>query len=70
MKKPLTFDVNRSPRTAAERSSEPQEARQQVGARIRAATYRQLKARAAMRGANVQELVEQAITEFLANHPE
>ena len=76
-KKPLTFDVDRSPatptekpaRTPAAKPAETGEERQQVGARITAATYRQLKARAAMQGGKVQELVEQAITEFLANHP-
>ena len=40
--------------------------RQQVGARVTKATYRQLKARAALTGATVQALVEQAIDEFLA----
>ena len=40
--------------------------RQQVGARVTKATYRQLKARAALTGASVQELVEQAINDFLA----
>lgn len=68
-KKPLTFDIDRSPRAKAEPASEGKSARQQVGARVTAATYRQLKARAAMRGEKVQDLVEQAITEFLANHP-
>jgi hypothetical protein len=40
--------------------------RQQVGARVTKATYRQLKARAALTGAPVQDLVEQAIIDFLA----
>ncbi len=40
--------------------------RQQVGARVPKATYRQLKARAALTGKTVQALVEQAIDEFLA----
>ena len=77
-KKPLTFEVDRSPAAPAEKppkgaATKPANAgedRQQVGARITAATYRQLKARAAMQGDKVQELVEQAITEFLARHPE
>jgi predicted HicB family RNase H-like nuclease len=67
-RKPLTFDVDRSPRTTAETNAEKGE-RQQVGARVTTATYRQLKARAALQGVTVQTLVEQAITEFLANHP-
>jgi hypothetical protein len=40
--------------------------RQQVGARVTKATYRRLKARAALAGKTVQALVEQAIDEFLA----
>ena len=40
--------------------------RQQVGARVTKATYRQLKARAALSGVTVQALVEQAIDELLA----
>lgn len=40
--------------------------RQQVGARVTKATYRQLKAKAALSGSTVQALVEQAIDEFLA----
>ena len=77
-KKPLTFDVDRSPVAPAERpgkgtASKPAteaEDRKQVGARIPATTYRQLKARAAIQGDKVQDLVEQAITEFLAKHPD
>jgi hypothetical protein len=73
IKKPLTFDIDRSPPTSAEipekAKTVPQEGRKQVGARVTAATYRQLKARAAMQDEKVQDLVEQAITEFLANHP-
>lgn len=74
-KKPLTFDIQRSPATPTENAPAQQKAkpaedpRLQVGARIRASTYRQLKARAALAGATVQELVEQAINEFLENHP-
>jgi hypothetical protein len=68
-RKPLTFDLDRSPRTPTEPPVGAKEARKQVGARVTAATYRQLKARAAMQGDKVQDLVEQAITEFLANHP-
>ena len=40
--------------------------RQQVGARVTRAVYRQLKARAALSGETVQTLVERAIVEFLA----
>lgn len=70
-KKPLTFDLERSPRPPVPATKEGQhDARVQIGARVTAATYRQLKARAAIRGEKVQELVEQAITEFLANHPQ
>ena len=39
--------------------------RQQVGARVNKTIYRQLKARAAMEGVKVQDLVEQAIIAFL-----
>jgi hypothetical protein len=64
-RKPLTFDVNRSPRTRAEANG-AQGGRQQVGARVTTSIYRQLKARAALTGVTVQTLVEQAIAEFLA----
>ena len=40
--------------------------RQQVGARVTKASYRQLKARAALAGSTVQAMVEQAINELLA----
>lgn len=40
--------------------------RQQVGARVTATVYRQLKAKAALQGVAVGALVEQAIAEFLA----
>ena len=73
VRKPLAFDVDRSPapvpRIPAAKPAASQE-RQQIGARVTAATYRQLKARAALQGVTVQTLVEQAITEFLANHAE
>jgi predicted HicB family RNase H-like nuclease len=70
-RKPLAFDIDRSPAPRAPplKPAASQE-RQQVGARVTAATYRQLKARAALQGVTVQTLVEQAITEFLANHAE
>ncbi len=74
-RKPLSFDVERSPQPVKPPPAKPSPAvvaqeRQQVGARVTAATYRQLKARAALQGVTVQTLVEQAITEFLTNHTE
>jgi hypothetical protein len=73
-RKPLTFEEEPRPVTAAAPS--PTRARpaasgqrQQLGARVPTATYRQLKARAALQGVTVATLVEQAIAEFLANHP-
>lgn len=80
-RKPMTFDVDRSPLTPieqtpptpAKKAAEPRvpaQERQQVGSRIAKSTFRQLKAHAAMRGVTVGELVEQAITEYLANHTE
>jgi hypothetical protein len=63
-RKPLTFDVDRSPpppRTTAT-TAQP---RQQVGARVTATVYRQLKAKAALQGVAVGALVEQAISEFM-----
>jgi predicted HicB family RNase H-like nuclease len=72
-RKPLSFDADIAPApppTVAKPATvaAPAQDRQQVGARVDAATYRNLKARAALQGATVQTLVEQAITEFLANH--
>ena len=49
------------------RNAEP---KTQLGARISEAKYRELKIAAVLRGVTVQNLVEQAIQEFLANHPE
>ena len=49
------------------RSAEPMT---QLGARIAEAKYRRLKLAAVLRGVTVQVLVEQAIEEFLTNHPE
>jgi predicted HicB family RNase H-like nuclease len=43
----------------------PAQLRQQVGARVTATVYRQLKARAALQGVAVGTLVEQAISEFM-----
>jgi predicted HicB family RNase H-like nuclease len=42
----------------------------QLGVRIAETTHRQLKLAAVMRGMTVQTLVEQAVFEFLKNHPE
>ena len=77
VRKPLSFDLsNAEPVPAAasavaaplapRQANQPKEPRQQVGARIRAATYRQLKARAALEGRKVQDLVELAVERFLA----
>ena len=58
-RKPLTFDVERAPPSpVAAVATQP---RQQVGARVTATVYRQLKARAALQGVAVGVLVEQAI---------
>ena len=65
-RKPMTFHVDAPPRVSALPAKTEQADRQQVGARVTRATYRQLKARAALSGTTVQDLVEQAITEFLA----
>jgi predicted HicB family RNase H-like nuclease len=62
-RKPLTFNEDAAPVPA-------KEPRQQLGARVPTATYRRLKARAALQGVTVATLVEQAIAEFLANHPD
>ncbi len=65
-RKPLTFDVGRAP--PAPTPAPATQPRQQVGARVTAAVYRQLKAKAALQGVAVGSLVEQAITEFLARN--
>jgi predicted HicB family RNase H-like nuclease len=54
----------------AELPARSTEAKTQLGARISEAKYRQLKLAAVLRGVTVQVLVEQAIEEFLTNHPE
>lgn len=77
-KKKLTFDPDIAPatpaaaprRTAPKASAEATEARQQIGVRLPPPIYRQLKARAALQGTKIQDLLEQAITEYLANHPD
>jgi hypothetical protein len=72
-KKPLTFDVERAPVLSpppspmpARPTKAPVEERKQVGARIKADTYRKLKARAAMEGVMVGDLLERAVDDFLA----
>lgn len=74
-RKPMTFDVNTPGNdvlpTPAPVSSPPssrrreREERQQVGARISSTAYRKLKILAVTRDEPVQDLVEQAIVEFL-----
>lgn len=73
----LNFDMDIAPveppaalRPAARVRQEPKEERQHLSARVPVPTYRKLKARAAIRGEKVQDLVEQAIDEFLTNHPD
>ncbi len=70
-RKPMNFSLDQParvppapPPVTVARAGEVE--RQQVGARVPKATYRQLKARAALTGKTVQALVEQAIDEFLA----
>jgi len=67
-RKPMTFDIDRTERVSSERAGKTtqESERKQIGARIPAATYRQLKSRAALDGVPVQMLVEEAIAKFLA----
>jgi hypothetical protein len=71
-RKPMTFNVDTAPPAPAPVSPTPMTRkakatdRQQVGARVTKATYRQLKAQAALQGVTVQALVETAIDDFLA----
>ena len=65
-RKPMTFNMDTATPRAAAVSRAAGAERQQVGARVTKATYRQLKARAALQGVTVQTLVEQAIDELLA----
>jgi predicted HicB family RNase H-like nuclease len=73
-RRPLTFEEDPAPLTAARSAPRAnpavKEQRQQLGARVPTATYRRLKARAALQGVTVATLVEQAIAEFLTNHPD
>ena len=61
---------NRPPAAPVAEWPARKEARIQLGARIPELKYRQLKLAAVLRGVTVQILVEQAIQEFLTNHPE
>jgi len=63
VRKPLTFDGDRSPPRPV--AAAPAQPRQQVGARVTAAVYRRLKAKAALQGVAVGTLVDRAISEFL-----
>ena len=69
-RKPMTFKVDAAPPAPVPVSTTERKAvatdRQQVGARVTKATYRQLKAQAALQGVTVQALVETAIDDFLA----
>jgi hypothetical protein len=78
-RKPLSFNLENAnavplpanaptPETPlqATKATPEKEERQQVGARIRAKTYRQLKSRAALEGHKVQDLVELAVERYLA----
>jgi hypothetical protein len=65
-RQPLKFDIGRSPPTPSETAkARVEEGKKQVGARISADLYRRLKSQAALQGKTVQELVEQAIAQFL-----
>ncbi|MFI3222614.1 MAG: hypothetical protein QX191_06225 [Methylococcaceae bacterium] len=67
-RQPMTFDLDRSPQTTMEAiQHQANIEKKQVGARITASKYRQLKSQAALDGVSVQTLVEQAIDQFLAN---
>jgi predicted HicB family RNase H-like nuclease len=74
-KKPLTFTIDEPPQKATAPSGKLNSdmaatERKQVGARIPEKLYRQLKARAALSGVLVQEMVEIAISEYLNHHAE
>lgn len=60
-----TIETLPPPLSSAAAVPSDKEERQQVGARVKTTIYRQLKARAAMEGVKVQDLVEQAIIGFL-----
>lgn len=76
-RKPLVFDLNRSPttddeitRVAATKPPAPKSIvpRQQLGTRIPVDVYKRLKILAVMEGVLVQDLLERAIVEFLERH--
>jgi hypothetical protein len=63
--------INRRPLSpATDWPAHNAEPRSPLGARISEATHRQLKLASAFSGITVQDLVDQAIQEFLAKHPE
>lgn len=78
-RKPMTFDMDDpklvtptkieskpTKKTSASASDAPQ-ARKAVGARVPVSLYRQAKAHAALAGIPVQELLEIALRDYLAN---
>ena len=77
-RKPMTFDMDDKPATAANpakpaptqrpsSSGSPEsEPRKSVGARVSVSLYRQDKAQAALAGITVQELLEVALRDYLA----
>lgn len=64
-KKPLTFSTTRS---AAKATGTVEGERVFVSARVPIPTFRQFKSFAAERGRKVQDQMEEAMTEYLANH--
>ena len=73
-RKPLIFDIDRSPVTEDESARVAAAGtpalptvmpRQQLGARIPIDVYKRLRVKAVMDGVLVQELIERAIVEFL-----
>ena len=79
-KPPLSFDldagpVSREPAPSKAKTPKPakpaatKEKRTLVGFRLKDQNYRRLKASAAMQGRPVQDLCDQAISEFLERNP-
>ena len=71
-RKPMTFDIDAVPKTArvplpsAAAEGGATELRKAVGARVPVGLYREAKARAALAGITVQEVVEVALRDYLA----
>ena len=72
-RKPMTFDIDEAPKPVrvplappAAAESGATEPRKSVGARVPVGLYRQAKARAALAGITVQEVVEVALRDYLA----